>query len=58
MAAARLEWPAELCERADAIISAISPDRRSLQRREGVQRYVKAIITRCFYPEQVFFCRM
>ena len=45
-------WPDELCERAEALINTICPKSDTNKRRDGVQQYVKGLITRCFYPEQ------
>lgn len=45
-------WPEALQRRAEALIEAICPKADTNKRRDGVQQYVKGLITRCFYPEQ------
>lgn len=42
-----------LSNRVDELIANIKPSHESVERRHGVQDYVRQIIARCFHPEQV-----
>lgn len=42
-----------LDHRAEELISNIRPSPESVERRHGVQDYVRQLIARCFHPEQV-----
>lgn len=48
-----MRFPSSLEQRADMVIDAVKPDQESIERRQGVQEYVRHIIARCFHPEQV-----
>lgn len=41
------------CEAINQLVQTIKPSRESVERRYGVQEYVRKIIGRCFAPEQV-----
>lgn len=47
------EFDEQLVQRLDSLIRCIQPTKESLDRRYGVQEYVRRIISRCFAPEQV-----
>jgi hypothetical protein len=47
------DFKVHLVQRLDSLIRCIQPTKESLDRRNGVQEYVRRIISRCFAPEQV-----